>query len=81
MLTDASNYAWAGELTQPYDEINPSNPSTDNKPTKSVHHPIMYVSGLFRGSQLNWVALTKEAYVSTCQLGNLVSTSLVQIYS
>ena len=27
-----------------------------------VQHPITYVSGLFRGSQLNWAALTKEAY-------------------
>ena len=25
-------------------------------------HPIAYVSGLFRGSQLNWAALTKEVY-------------------
>ena len=25
-------------------------------------HPVAYVSGLFRGSQLNWAALTKEAY-------------------
>ena len=25
-------------------------------------HPITYLSGLFRGSQLNWVCLTKEAY-------------------
>ena len=25
-------------------------------------HPITYVSGLFCGSQLNWVTLTKEAY-------------------
>ena len=25
-------------------------------------HPITYVSGLFQGSQLNWAALTKEAY-------------------
>ena len=24
--------------------------------------PVAYVSGLFRGSQLNWAALTKEAY-------------------
>ena len=32
------------------------------KPTKRIHHPITYVSGLFRGSQLNWAALTKEAY-------------------
>ena len=27
-----------------------------------VNHPITYVSGLFKGSQLNWAALTKEAY-------------------
>ena len=25
-------------------------------------HPVAYVSGLFCGSQLNWAALTKEAY-------------------
>ena len=62
MFTDASNYAWAGVLTQPYDEVDPLNLSTDNKATKSVHHPTTYVSGLFSGSQLNWAALTKEAY-------------------
>ena len=28
-----------------------------------MDHPVSYVSGLFRGSQLNWAALTKEAYV------------------
>ena len=27
-----------------------------------MDHPITYVSGLFRGSQLNWATLTKEAY-------------------
>ena len=27
-----------------------------------MNHPITYVRGLFKGSQLNWVALTKEAY-------------------
>ena len=47
LYTDASKYAYAGVLTQTVDE-------TD--------HPIAYVSGLFRGSQLNWAALTKEAY-------------------
>ena len=26
-------------------------------------HPITYMSGLFRGSQLNGACLTKEAYV------------------
>ena len=47
LYTDASKYAYAGVLTQTID-------GTD--------HPIAYVSGLFRGSQLNWAALTKEAY-------------------
>ena len=28
----------------------------------NMDHPVSYVSGLFCGSQLNWVALTKEAY-------------------
>ena len=27
-----------------------------------MDHPVLYVSGLFCGSQLNWAALTKEAY-------------------
>ena len=28
----------------------------------TADHPVAFVSGLFRGSQLNWAALTKEAY-------------------
>ena len=56
LFTDTSKYAWAGVLMQPYTE------ETEGK-TVTVHHQVMYVSGLFRGSQLNWVALTKEAYV------------------
>ena len=28
----------------------------------TTDHPVAYVSGLFRGSQLNWTALTKEAF-------------------
>ena len=47
LYTDALKYAYAGVLTQKVD-------GTD--------HPVAYTSGLFRGSQLNWVALTKEAY-------------------
>ena len=27
-----------------------------------ILHPITYMSGLFRGSQMNWAGLTKEAY-------------------
>ena len=40
-------YAWAGVLMQPYTE------ETEGK-TVTVHHPVTYVRGLFRGSQLNW---------------------------
>ena len=29
---------------------------------KEIYHPVTYLSGLFRGSQLNWATLTKEAY-------------------
>ena len=28
----------------------------------TTDHPVAFVSGLFRGSQLNWAALTKEAF-------------------
>ena len=27
-----------------------------------TYHPVAYVSGLFKVSQINWAALTKEAY-------------------
>ena len=47
LYTDASEYAYAGLLTQTIDGTN---------------HPVAYTSGLFTGSQLNWAALTKEAY-------------------
>ena len=66
LFTDASRYGWPGVLTQPYeviDKLTLSNTDTDATPKKSViHHPVTYISGLFRGSQLNWAALMKEAY-------------------
>ena len=55
LYTDASKYAWSCVLTQQY------NHDIDNKQIV-VNHPITYISGLFKGSQLNWAALTKEAY-------------------
>ena len=57
LFTDISKFGYAGVLTQEYE---------DNGVVK--HHPVCYVSGLFRGSQLNWAALMKKA--STCQLEN-----------
>ena len=67
LFTDASKYGWAGVLTQPPDEeIDESTQSITEGGTWQkktvIHHPVLYISGLFRGSQLNWAALTKEAY-------------------
>ena len=48
LYTDVSKYTWACPLTQAYTHV--------------IFHPITYVSSLFRGSQLNWAALTKEVH-------------------
>ena len=55
LYTDASKYGWAGVLTQPHTT------TIDGKST-TTDYPVALVSGLFRGSQLNWAALTKEAF-------------------
>ena len=52
LYTDASEIGWSGVLTQEY---------SDEK-GRIKFHPICYVSRQFRGSQINWAALTKEAY-------------------
>ena len=52
LYTDASGIGWPGVLTQEYKD----------KKGKITNHLICYVSGQFPGSQLNWAALTKEAY-------------------
>ena len=55
LYTDASKYGWARVLTQAHTSIIEGKKVTTD-------HPVAYVSGLFRGSQLNWAALTKEAF-------------------
>ena len=55
LYTDANKFSWAGVLTQSDTTV------IDGKST-TTDHPVTFVSGLFRGSQLNWVALTKEAF-------------------
>ena len=55
LFTDASKYIWACVLTQ--EETH----DMEEKEVK-ILHPITYMSGLFRGSQMNWACLTKEAY-------------------
>ena len=36
-----------------------------------ILHPITYMSGLFRGSQMNWACLTKEAYATYMSIKKL----------
>ena len=55
IFTDASKYGWAGMLTQEHT-------SMVNGKEVMTNHPVSYVSGMFHGSQLNWAAMTKEAY-------------------
>ena len=55
LYTDASKFGWAGVLTQSHTTI------IDGKST-TTDHPVAFVSGLFRGSQLNWATLMKEAF-------------------
>ena len=55
LFTDASKYAWACVLIQEKTHM------FEEKEVK-ILYPITYRSGLFRGSQINWACLTKEAY-------------------
>ena len=55
LCTDASKFSWAGVLTQ-------SHTTVINGKSTTTDHPVTFVSGLFRGNQLNWAALTKEAF-------------------
>ena len=55
IFTDVSKYGWAGVLTQEHTSV------IDGKEV-TTNHPVSFVSGMFCGSQLNWTAMTKEAY-------------------
>ena len=58
-------HGWAGVLTQ-------SHTSTVDGKEITMDHPVLYVSGLFHGSQLDWAAFTKEAYAIISPLRNLL---------
>ena len=64
LFTDTSKYAWACVLTQ-------EKTHTIEEKEVKILHPITYMSGLFRGSQINWACLTKEAYVIYMSIKNL----------
>ena len=55
LYTDASKHGWVGVLTQSHTmDIDGKSVTTD--------HRVAFVSGLFRGSQLDWDAMMKEAF-------------------
>ena len=69
LYMDASKYMYTSVLTQH---------------SNGTDHPITYVSGLFRRSQLNWATLTKEAYaiyMSVKKLSFYIDTAKVTIKS
>ena len=55
LFTDASKYVWTCVLTQEKTH------TLEGKEIK-ILCPVMYMSVLFRGSQINWACLTKEVY-------------------
>ena len=64
LYTDASKFDCAGVITQPHTTV------IDGKST-TTDHPVTFVSGLFRGSQLNWAALMKEIFAIYMSVKNL----------
>lgn len=63
MFTDASEYAWAGCMTQ-VKEFN-----SDVPIHQLDHEPLGFVSGIFKGSSVRWLPQDKEAWA-------MVQTSL-----
>ena len=56
LFTDTSKYTWSAIFMQQH-----STQSEDGKMHMQLH-PVTFQSGTFKGSQLNWATLKKEAY-------------------
>jgi hypothetical protein len=55
VFTDASDEGWGAIITQiPSDQ-------RDLNPCEQDHEPLAFLGGLFRGSELNWATIDKEA--------------------
>ena len=80
IIMDASKYGWAGVLTQLYEENNEStqsNTDPDVTPKKTViHHPVTYISGLFRGCHSQ-----RKQMLTTCQSESSALTSPMLMFS
>ena len=55
LFMDASKYAWSAVLPQ-------GNVSVINGKIIKHQHPIINISLIFQGSQMNWAAVTRKAY-------------------
>ena len=78
LFTDASNHTWSGELTQTRETLR------ENGKLYLTYHPIMYQSGTFALSQINWSTLLKEAYaimMSFCKMAFYLHDAEVVIQS
>ena len=62
VFTDASGIGWSGVLTQEYED----------KKGRLKHHPICYVSGQFRGSQLK-LGSTHQRGIRHLHVDSLIS--------
>ena len=77
LYTDASKFGWAGVLTQSHTTV------IEGKST-TTDHPVAFVSGLFRSSQLNWATLMKEAfaiYMSVTKLSFYLTDTTILLRS
>ena len=77
LYTDASKFGWVGVLTQ-------SHKTVINGKSTTTDHPVAFVSGLFRGSQLNWTTLMKEAvaiYMSVKKLSFYLTDAKILLRS
>ena len=77
LYTDASKYGWVGVQTHSHTmDIDSKSVTTD--------HPVAFASGLFRGSQADWAAQTKEAfaiYISVKKLSFYLDQSKIILRS
>ena len=64
LFNDASKYAWACVLT-------PEKTHQIKDKEVKILHPITFMSGRFRGSQMNWASLTKEAHATYMSIKKL----------
>ena len=75
MFTNASNHTWSGLLTQTRETLR------ENGKLDLTYHPIMYQSGTFTLSQINWSTVVKEVYAIMMSFHKMAFYLLMQRWS